>query len=89
MEQRRQDQYDSLIEEWREAANIEVNEKVWNKIDFEDTGVTIKTSEEDGTTDDTASTEGSTTDEGSAEDGTSSDSGSTDDGSTTDDSTAE
>lgn len=89
VEQRRQDQYDSLIEEWREAANIEVNEKVWNKIDFEDTGVTIKTSEEDSTTDDTASTDGSTTDEGSAEDGTSSDSGSTDDGSATDDSTAE
>lgn len=47
VEQRRQEQYDSLMEQWREDADIKVNEKVWDKIDFEDTGVTIKTAEED------------------------------------------
>ena len=56
IEERKQEQYDSLLEEWRDAADIEVNEKVWNKVDFDETGVTIITSEEetsgDGTTDD-------------------------------------
>lgn len=56
IEERKQEQYDSLLEEWRDAADIEVNEKVWEKVDFDETGVTIITSEEeasdDGTTDD-------------------------------------
>lgn len=62
VEQRRQDQYDSLLEEWREAADITVNEKVWDKVDFEDQGVTIITSEEEesSTTDDTSETDEST-----------------------------
>lgn len=53
VEERRQEQYDSLLEEWRSSTEIEVNEKVWKKIDLEDTGVTIVTSEEasDGTGD--------------------------------------
>ena len=55
VEQRRQDQYDSLLEEWREAADITVNDKVWNKVDFVDQGVTIITSEEeDSSTADTS-----------------------------------
>lgn len=58
IEQRKQDQYDSLLEEWREAADIQVNEKMWKKVDFDDTGVTIITSQEetsgDGTSDGTA-----------------------------------
>ena len=62
VEQRRQDQYDSLLEEWREAADITVNEKVWDKVDFEDQGVTIITSEEEesSTKDDTSETDEST-----------------------------
>ena len=58
VEQRRQDQYDSLLEEWRDAADITVNEKVWDKVDFEDQGVTIITSdEEDTTSEDTSQTD--------------------------------
>lgn len=47
VEERRQDQYDSLLEQWKDDTDIEVDEKVWNKVDFEDTGVTIITSETD------------------------------------------
>ena len=63
IEQRKQDQYDSLLEEWRDAADIQVNEKIWKKVDFDDIGVTIITSEEetsgDGTTEDGSAEEGS------------------------------
>lgn len=61
IEQRKQDQYDSLLEEWRDDTDIKVNEKVWKKVDFADTGVTIITSEEE-------TSEDGTTDEGTAED---------------------
>ena len=60
VEERRQEQYDSLLEEWRNDTDIKVDEKVWDKVDFEDTGVTIITSEtaetttDDGSTDDTS-----------------------------------
>ena len=47
VEERRQEQYDSLLEEWRDAATIEVDEKVWEKVDFNDVGVTIITPEEE------------------------------------------
>ena len=47
IEERRQDQYDSLLEQWKDDTDIEVDEKVWNKVDFEDTGVTIIASETD------------------------------------------
>lgn len=81
IEQRRQNQYDSLLEEWREATEIEVNEKVWEKVDFDKTGVTIITPEEetseDGTSDESTAEDGSTdaaaddgaTDDAAAEDG--------------------
>ena len=38
VEQRRQDQYDSLLQEWKDAIDIEVNTRVWNKVDFIDQG---------------------------------------------------
>ncbi len=65
VEQRRQEQYDSLLEEWRDAAGIEVNQKVWNKVDFDDLGVTLITSDEETTGDGT---------DGTSEDGTAEDS---------------
>ena len=46
VENRKQEQYDSLIESWREEADIQVNEKVWKKIGFQNQGVTIVESEE-------------------------------------------
>ena len=66
VEERRQEQYDSLLEEWRNDTDIKVDEKVWDKVDFEDTGVTIITSE---TEEETATDEDSTEDttEGSSE----------------------
>lgn len=77
VEQRRQDQYDSLLEEWRSAAEISVNESVWNKLDFEDLGITIITSEEEDTSESSGeeSTEDGTADgtedaSGTAEDST-------------------
>ena len=66
IEQRKQEQYDSLLEEWRADTEIEVNEKVWKKIDFDNTGVTIITSEEDTTGEDASGDE-------TAEDGTAAD----------------
>ena len=47
VEERRQEQYNSLLEEWRDAITIEVDEKVWEKVDFNDVGVTIITPEEE------------------------------------------
>lgn len=81
VDERRQEQYDSLLEEWRDATEITVNEKVWKKVDFEDVGVTIITSETEESTDDAAAddsqTEGDTAGEGTA-DGTSADTGASD-----------
>ncbi len=57
VEERRQDQYDSLLEEWRDATEIDVNERNWNKIDFTYQGITIVTPEEEtssGNTDNSA-----------------------------------
>ncbi len=65
VEERRQEQYDSLLEEWRNDTDIKVDEKVWDKVDFEDTGVTIITSETEETTTDDGSTDD--TSEGSSE----------------------
>ena len=65
IEERRQEQYDSLLEEWRNDTDIQVDEKVWDKVDFEDTGVTIITSETEETTTDDGSTDD--TSEGSSE----------------------
>ena len=72
VEQRRQDQYDSLLEEWRNSTDISVDDKVWAKVDFEDTGVTIITSETEETSSDDSSTDGSNSDtsDGSTSDNT-------------------
>lgn len=92
VEQRRQDQYDSLLEEWRDAVEITVNEKVWNKVDFEDTGVTITTSETDETADEGTAVDGST-DESAADGATDSaaadENAAADDAGSSDDSAAE
>ena len=86
VEQRRQDQYDSLLQECKDAIDIEVNDRVWNRVDFIDQGVTIVTPEEDTEAEDSAT---DTTDESSgttdentdaADSGTADESGSTDDG---------
>ena len=78
VEERRQEQYDSLLEEWRNDTDVEVNERVWNRVDFEDTGVTIITSETEDTSsddggiaDDSASDNSAATSDTGAEDGTS------------------
>lgn len=85
VEERRQEQYNSLLEEWKEAADIEVNEKVWNKIDFIDQGVTITTSaDEESTQEDTSAADDGTADDSTADDGTADD-GTTDDGASGDD----
>ena len=55
VEQRRQDQYNSLLEEWRDAAEIDVNERNWNKIDFTYQGITIVTPEEETSEETTSS----------------------------------
>lgn len=90
VEERRQEQYDSLLEEWRDSTEISVDEKVWNKIDFIDQGVTIITSEEEDTsTDSSSSTDESTTDNGSADDGSSADDGTSENTDTSGDDTAE
>lgn len=47
VEQRRQDQYDSLLDEWKKATEINVNKKVWAKISFKDQGVTIISTKEE------------------------------------------
>lgn len=41
VEDRKQEQYDSLIEKWRSETDIKVNEKVWAKVDFTKLGITI------------------------------------------------
>lgn len=44
VEQRKQEQYDALLEEWRKETEITEFDKVWDKIDFEKCGVTVKQS---------------------------------------------
>ena len=70
VEERKQEQYDSLLEDWKDAADIEVDEKVWDKIDFIDQGVTIITSEDEESTEEGTSAEDGedTSDSGSSED---------------------
>lgn len=44
VEERKQEQYDGLIEKWRKDSEISENAKVWDKIDFVKQGVTVKES---------------------------------------------
>ena len=79
VEQRRQDQYDSLLKDWKDAVKIEVNDRVWKKVDFIDQGVTIVTPEENtDTSGDSGNAADGNTD--AADSGTADESGSTDDG---------
>ena len=73
MEQRRQDQYDSLLEEWRDSTEIEVDEKAWDKVDFEDTGVTIITSETEESSEEGSADTGSDTSEDTSSDSSTAD----------------
>ena len=43
--QRKQEKLDETLEKWREDAKIEVNEKVWKKVDFNELSVTMKMEE--------------------------------------------
>lgn len=89
VEQRRQDQFDSLLEEWKDAIEIEVNDRVWNKVDFIDQGVTVLTPEEEtDTTEDSGTdttTEGTESTDGTDSTDTSGTDAAADSGSTTDD----
>lgn len=49
--QRKQDKYNDTIEKWRKDTKIEVNKKVWKKIDFNKLSVTMKIDESDPYTD--------------------------------------
>ena len=49
VEERKQEQIDSLLEKWRDDTEIKVHKRVWKKVDFKDVGVTIKESEEEYT----------------------------------------
>lgn len=51
IEERRQEQYDSLLESWREETEIVENENVWKKIKFSKLGVTIQQSADDAAAD--------------------------------------
>lgn len=68
VEERRQEQYDSLLEEWRDGTEIDVKEKVWRKVDFEDLGITITTSEDESTEEGTTEENGTDSGEEAAED---------------------
>ena len=89
VEQRRQDQFDSLLEEWKDAIEIEVNDRVWNKVDFIDQGVTVVTPEEEtDTTEDSGTdttTEGTESTDGTDSTDTSGTDAAADSGSTTGD----
>lgn len=89
VEQRRQDQFDSLLEEWKDAIEIEVNDRAWNKVDFIDQGVTVVTPEEEtDTTEDSGTdttTEGTESTDGTDSTDTSGTDAAADSGSTTDD----
>lgn len=48
VQQRKQEQYDSLLKKWRKDTEIKEHKKVWKKVDFNKQGVTIKQSEPAG-----------------------------------------
>ena len=42
VEERKQDQYDAFLKKWRKKTNIDLNKRVWKKVDFQKQGVTVK-----------------------------------------------
>lgn len=71
IEERQEEQYDSLLEEWREDTDITEYKRVWNSVSFINLGVTISESEDEY--DDTTSTEDTTTDDTTTDDTTTDD----------------
>lgn len=51
--ERQQTLYSDLIEQWTEEAEITEYEDIWNQVDFEKKGVTIKSTEEESTGEET------------------------------------
>lgn len=58
--QRKQDQYTSLLDGWKDDTKIKEEKKVWKKISFEKQGVTIKTSNSSDSTDTSDGSENTT-----------------------------
>ncbi len=50
VQERKQKQYTSLIDQWRKDTKITEHKKVWKKVDFNKQGVTVKQAEQDGET---------------------------------------
>ena len=42
VEERKQDQYDAFLKKWRKKTDIDLNKRVWKKVDFQKQGVTVK-----------------------------------------------
>ena len=42
VEERKQNQYDTLLKKWRKKTDIDLNKRVWKKVDFQKQGVTVK-----------------------------------------------
>jgi hypothetical protein len=49
VEERKQEQYDALLKQWRDDADIKEHKSVWKKVSFADQGVNVKTSTGDTT----------------------------------------
>lgn len=45
VEQRKNDKFSEVVEQWKEETEITVNERLWKKVDFQKLGVTFKQSE--------------------------------------------
>ena len=42
VEERKKDQYDDLLKKWRKKTDINLNKRVWKKVDFQKQGVAVK-----------------------------------------------
>ena len=62
LQNRKDEQYDSLIEEWKKETEITVDNELWQGIDFADHGVSDKDGREDDPAKDSSSEEPQTTD---------------------------
>lgn len=77
VEERKNDLLDETLEEWMDAATIDLDKKAWNKIDFTELQVTMKQEEEDtadeeeaAETDESGTAEEETDETGTIEEGT-------------------
>ncbi len=76
---RKNDQYDSLLEKWREDTEIVLNEEVWAKIEFAYQGITIPKNE-DSSTDNTEDNDDADEDNADEDDTQAEDAGNSDAG---------